>query len=497
MEGALMFFDIKLNKYEPFYIQVYKYMKEMIEGGMLTSESKLPSTRELASMMKVSRTTIMRAYELLEDCNLTYTIDGKGTFVSKIIVNKNNEWNMNWVSNISRYASYAEKLDIMKHEKLYEKGMISFKTIAPDESLFDVEEFKRAFLNTISMEGEKILNYGYAKGYRPLINFLLEYMRQKGVNTTNKSILITNGFTEGFDIVLSSITEKGDKIICENPTHNTAIKLMKLHEVDIIGIEVNKEGINLSKLKEALMRNDIKAAYLVPSYHNPTGMVMPYKKREEIYELLKKYKVPIIEDGFNEELQHLGTHIAPIASISGEENSVIYIGSLSKILFPGIRIGWVLADEKLIDVLECVKRSRNIHTSFIDQAILYEYMKSGSFERYVKKARNIYREKYELITRLAKEHIHHKYILGDGGLYIFIKLDGINARELLERCYTREVIFTPGDIFYTDDGGSNTLRLGFSRLSKEDIEKGIKIIGEEARKCIIRVKEVNEKAKKN
>lgn len=484
-----MFFDIKLNKHEIIYIQVYKYMKGMIEDGMLPSESKLPSTREMASIIKVSRTTIMRAYELLCDCNLTYTVDGMGTFVSKIDINKNNEWNMKWANNISSYANCAEKLDIMKHEKLYEKGMISFKTIAPDESLFDIEEFKRAFLNTISIEGEKILNYGYAKGYKPLINFMLEYMRQKGVSITNKSILITNGFTEGFDIVLSSITEKGDKIICENPTHNTAIKLMKLHDIDIIGVEVDKDGINLSKLEAALVSNDIKAVYLVPSYHNPTGMVMPCKKREDIYKLLKAHSVPIIEDGFNEELQHSGTHIAPIVSISGEENSVVYIGSLSKILFPGIRIGWILGDKKLIDVLECVKRSRNIHTSFLDQAILYEYMKSGSFERYVKKARNIYREKYELITRLSKKHIPSKYILGDGGLYIFIKLDEINSRELLERCFARGVIFTPGDIFYTDGNGHDTMRLGFSRVSLIDIEKGIVIIGEEARKCTIKFKE--------
>lgn len=478
-----MFFHIKLNKHEPIYIQIYKYMKEIIEEGMLPFESKLPSTRELAFMMKVSRSTIMRAYELLEDNNLSYTVEGKGTFVSKIDLTKDNEWNMEWLNNISSYARSAEELDIMRQEKLYEKGMISFKSIAPDEGLFDIEEFKRAFLNTISIEGEKILNYGYAKGYKPLINFLMDYMRQKGVNTTSKSILITNGFTEGFDVVLSSITEKGDKIICENPTHNTAIKLMKLHELDVIGIEVDEEGINLSKLKEAAMSSNIKAAYLIPSYHNPTGMVMPHKKREHIYKLLKAQGIPVIEDGFNEELQHLGTHIAPIVSISGEENSVIYIGSLSKILFPGIRIGWILADEKLIDVLESVKRSRNIHTSFLDQGILHEYMKSGSFERYVKKARNLYREKYELITRLSKKHIPHKYILGDGGLYIFVKLDKINARELLERCLKRGVIFTPGDIFYTDGSGSDTLRLGFSRVSKEDIDRGIKIIGEEAEKC--------------
>ena len=118
-------------------------------------------------------------------------------------------------------------------------------------------------------------------------------------------------------------------------------------------------------------------------------------------------------------------------------------------------------------------------------------MKSGSFERYVKKARTIYKEKYELISRLAQKYIPHKYILGDGGLYIFIKLDEINARELLERCYRRDVIFATGDIFYTDDSGRDTIRLGFSRLSSQHIEKGIRIIGEEAGKCTTGIKEEN------
>lgn len=475
-----MFHNIKLKSGEVAYTQIYNYIKEIIENGMLPQGSKLPSTREMSSMINVSRNTIMKVYELLEDNGLVYTEKGKGTFVCKININVNSDWNIEWLDSINNYAKTAEELDIMKHEQLYKKGMISFKSIAPDERLFDVEELKRAFLNRITLEGEKILNYGYAKGYKSLIDFLMNYMKEKGVNTKGKSILITNGFTEGFDILLSSLTYDGDKILCENPTHNTAIKLMKLHGLDIVGVSINEDGIDLQDLKEKLKSNQIKLAYIIPSYHNPTGMVMSFEKREQLYNTLKKYKVPIIEDGFNEELQHLGAHMAPIAAISGEENSVVYIGSLSKILFPGMRIGWIFGDEKLIDTLESVKRSRNIHTSFLDQAILYEYMKSGSFEKYVKKVRNIYREKYELAKRLCEKYIPHKYILGDGGLYLFIKLMNINARELLNRCVKRGVIFTPGDIFYTDGGGFDTLRIGFSRTSLEDIEKGIKIIGEEA-----------------
>ncbi|SQC01121.1 transcriptional regulatory protein [Clostridium tetanomorphum] len=166
-----MFNNIKLKDGEVAYIQIYNYMKEIIENGMLPSGSKLLSTREMSTMMKVSRNTIMKVYEMLEDNALVYTEKGKGTFVEKVDVNKNKDWNINWITKISNHAKVAEQLDIMKHEQIYKKGMISFKSIAPDESLFDVEELKRAFLNRMALEGEKILNYGYAKGYKPLIDF--------------------------------------------------------------------------------------------------------------------------------------------------------------------------------------------------------------------------------------------------------------------------------------------------------------------------------------
>lgn len=475
-------FDIKDGKIA--YEEIYKYLKEIIKNGMMPTESKLPSSREMAAMTTLSRNTIIRAYDMLEEEGLVYTKAGKGTFISQVEISENNDWKIDWNSKTNEYAKMSEDLDIMKTETLYKKGMISFKSIAPDEKLFDVEELKRSFLNRISLEGEKILNYGYAKGYKPLIDYLLEYMKEKGVNIKNKDILITNGFTEGFDIILSALLNKGDKIICENPTHNTSIKLMKLHKLDILGVTIDDKGINLKQLEDKLKSNKVKLCYVIPSYHNPTGTVMSFSRRKEFYEILKKYNVPMVEDGFNEELQHSGTHIAPIAAISGEENSIIYIGSLSKILFPGMRIGWILADERLINILESVKRSRNIHTSFLDQGILYEYMNSGAFEKYVKRVKNIYREKYEFIIKICKKEIPYQYILGDGGLYIFVKLKNINSRELLKACLKRGVIFTPGDIFFIDDGGEDTLRLGFSRNSLEEIEKGIKIIGEEALRLI-------------
>jgi len=477
-----MFSDIHLTDDKPLYIQLKDYIKQMILKGLLTEGQKLPSSRELSNIINVSRNTVVQAYEFLEEEGFIHSIKGKGTFVANVNIQYQGTWHIDWSTRLTPYAIQASKLDIVKHESKWKKGMISFKSIAPDDSLFNLEDVKRAFLNRFSIEGDKLLNYGYAQGYKPLIDYLLGYMENKGVNVSGKDILITNGFTEGFDIILSALTQPGHRVLCENPTHNTAIKIMKLHQLEIIGVEMQEDGINISHMKECLDNNRIDMAFLIPSYHNPTGVVMSAEKRVKVFKILEQYKVPIIEDGFNEELKYGGSHLSPLIALCGTGNSVLYIGSLSKVLFPGIRIGWILGDKYLIHELESVKRSRNIHTSTLDQGILYEYLTSGSLDKYLKQARKDYRQKHDYATYCAKKYIPCKRILGEGGLHIFIELEEhINARLLLEKCCQKGVIFMPGDIFFTDGKGQNTFRLGFARTSMEDIMKGIQIIGETVR----------------
>lgn len=473
-----MFTDISLTEDRPLYLQIRDYIKRMILRGILGQGQKLPSTRELSSTLGVSRNTIIIAYEFLEDEGFIEIIKGKGTYVSAIHIDYQNVWKMDWNSKLTPQARMANELDIVKHEAKWQKGMISFKSIAPDDKLFDIDDFKRSFLNRFSLEGEKLLNYGYAQGYKPLIDYLLHYMANKGVDTKGKDILITNGFTEGFNIVLTGLAMPGDYILCENPTHNTAIKIMKLHSQKIIGIDMEEDGINLAKLEKTLSNNPISIGFLIPSYHNPTGIVMSPEKRIKVLDIFARYKVPIIEDGFNEELKYSGSHLSPLAGLCGDGNSIIYIGSLSKVLFPGLRIGWILGDKELISKLESLKRSRDIHTSFLDQAILYEYLVTGNLEKYLKKARRVYGEKYDFALKCAKKYIPHRRIYGEGGLHIFIELrEDIDAREILNKCIKRNVIFMPGDIFYTDERGANTFRLGFARSTFDEIEKGFNIIG--------------------
>lgn len=474
-----VFNDFKLNQGRPVYIQLKEYLKRMITNGHLLENQKLPSTRELSVSLAISRNTVLTAYADLEQEGLIYAVKGKGNFVKSVETSKTPSIEVNWQEKMSEQALLAENLDLMKHGVRRRNQMISFNSIAPDEKLFDVENFKRAFLNRMAIEGDIVLNYGYAKGYKPLIEYLLHYMEVKGVDIKEKDILITNGFTEGLDIILSSLNKKNGRIICENPTHHSALKLFRMHGYEIDGIDMEDDGLDISMLQSLLTKNKYDFAYLIPSYHNPTGIVTSSEKRKKMMELFSAYQVPIVEDGFNEELRYSGAHLAPLAAFAGSGNNVIYTSSFSKILFPGLRVGWVLADKDLIYYLESMKRARTIHTSTLDQAVLYQYLHDGYFEKYIKKARSVYKKKYELALTSSKRYIPMKRITGDGGLHLFIELDDkIDARELLNKCSQKGVVFSLGNDFYTDDNGKHTLRLGFSRLKEDEISSGIMRIGQ-------------------
>ncbi|MFJ5565532.1 MocR-like pyridoxine biosynthesis transcription factor PdxR [Lysinibacillus xylanilyticus] len=474
-----MFNDFKLIDDRPVYIQLKDYLKEMIMKGHLLEHQKLPSTRELSKLLSISRNTVLNAYADLEQEGIIYAVKGKGNFVGKVETLKASSIEFNWKERLNNVTLLADEFDLMKQDIHWEKGMISFNSVAPEEKLFDVENFKRAFLTRMSLEGDIVLNYGYAKGYKPLIEYLLHYMEMKGVDISNKDILITNGFTEGLDILLSSLAKKSGRVICENPTHHAALKLFRLHGFDIHGIDMKDDGIDIEQVEKSLSEKEFDFAYLIPSYHNPTGIVTSSEKRAEIIRLFSQYQIPIVEDGFNEELRYSGSHLAPLMTFIGEGNNVIYISSFSKILFPGLRVGWILADKELIHCLESMKRARTIHTSTLDQAVLYQYLQDGYFEKYLKKAKFVYKKKYELARQACNQYILFKRMTGDGGLHLFIELEeGMDARTLLKKCYQRGVVFYPGDVFYSNGEGSNTFRLGFSRLKEEDIVRGIKIIGD-------------------
>lgn len=489
----MIFSTLKINKNMSIYKQICDHIIDSLQKGIIKKGYKLPSTRELSEILSISRNSVILAYDELKSRGIIESVKGKGSFISVEWQNNNVDFFVKWSDKINYYGKTLYCEDIIKKEPVYKKGMISFKSISPDDSLFNLEDFKKALYDAWNIEGKNLLNYGYAKGYKPLIDYLLNYMKGKGVCISNKDLLVTNGFTEGFDVLISTITEPGDVVFTEKPTHNTAIKIMKSHGLRIIQIPVDKDGIIIEKLEESLSKYKPKAVYLIPSYNNPTGIVTKSQRRTEMLQVFSKNDIPVIEDGFSEELFYSSSPLQPMIALQGKGNGTVYVGSLSKVLFPGLRIGWILGDRELIDVLESVKRGRNINTSFLDQSAFYYYLKSGAFERYLKNIRKYYKEKYNLVIQAIKKYINYEVITGEGALHVFVKLkDNVDTRELLELCYKKGVLFMPGDIFYSDSDfycnankkSCTTLRIGFGRVKDEDIVSGIKIISD----CIKKLK---------
>jgi DNA-binding transcriptional MocR family regulator len=250
----VIFSTLIINKEEPIYLQLENHIIEGIKKGELAKGSKLSSTREASKYLNISRNSVIAAYEELESRGVIETKKGKGTFILIDGEKQSYEYNVNWQDRVNDYGKSLRNSDIIKSELPYEKGMISFKSIAPEPSLFNLEDFKRALLDAWTFEQENLLNYGYAKGYKPLIKYFLDYMEEKRVSTLNKDILITNGFTEAFDIIISSLTKPGDVVICEEPTHNTALKIMNAHGLKIVQVPMDNEGINLEELDKALYK---------------------------------------------------------------------------------------------------------------------------------------------------------------------------------------------------------------------------------------------------
>jgi DNA-binding transcriptional MocR family regulator len=473
-----MFDHFRVTADGPLYLQITNFIKELIAGGALHDGVRLPSTRELGQVMNVSRNTVVQAYQELERTELIRIVRGQGAYVTATGDKPVHRPKLDWEQRINGYAKAASELKSHTAEYPWREGFISFNSIAPDERIFDLDDLKRAFLNRVGFEGEKLLNYGEVRGYRPLIDYLQRYLEMKGVNFEGKEILITNGFTESFNLVLAALTNPGDQIICENPTHNLALNIMRLGGLAIAGIPVGEDGIAVAALEQALAGGGVKLGFLIPSYHNPTGLVMPAQKRLEVLSCFERYRVPLVEEGFNEELRFSGSHVSPLLALARDGNGVIHLGSLSKILFPGLRIGWIIGDARLIHYLESVKFFRNIYASLLDQAILCEYLQHGRFQTYLRRAKAHYKARYEHALRLVEHYLPYRRVWSSGGLHIFLELQGIDTRQLLDYCYQRKVLFTPGDIFYTDGAGRNTLRLSISRLSPSQMEQGLAIIGD-------------------
>ena len=481
----------------PLYRQIRDQLRLLISKGALPLGERLPPTRELANRLSVHRTTVANAYAELEADGWIAGHVGRGTFVARGVepgpvlpepepftASLDNQY----LGNLMFADVRAEEpLDLLTSECLasgQNGNLISFTLARPPGTLFPVEEFRRCCNEVLRREGQELLQFGPSSGYPPLKKFLTEQLQKEGMPVGDGELLITNGGQQGLDLVRRVFLRPGDVVALENPVYPGAIQVFNHGGIKCLGVPVGEQGIKLDVLESVLRQHRVRLVVLTPTFHNPTGATMPLENRKKVLELAVRHQVPIVEDNIYGALRLRGCDLPSLKSLD-TYGLVIHLNSFSKMGFPGLRVGWMVASRPMIEQLRLAKQAIDLHTDQLTQATLAEFGKRGLFDKLVKNARKQYRAKLEAMETALEEHMPEtaSWTRPEGGMTIWVRLpEGVDSGALLYKARERNVTYTPGRYFYLQGAELNTLRLGFSSVTVEQIKRGVKILGELVRK---------------
>ena len=469
--------DIQLTFHtaRPLYLQLRDALRVQLLNGAVPMGSRLPASRELSASLHISRNTVNEAYRMLEEEGLIRIVPGQGAFACVEMPAREKKefpWEKNVTPLMRAYTEYRQGQGTFD---LGNRSVISFASLAPDFRLFDTDDFRRCMDMVLSREGSVLLAYGYSQGYRPLIRYLTKYLEGKGFSLEGETIQIVNGFRQGAGLIVETLVSPGDTVLVEAPTYNGFLGILRAAGARTVALPCDAEGVLPQALEDAVRKEKPKLFYLIPTYHNPTGRNMSLRRRYEILSIAEKYSLPLLEDGFNEELRFKG-EIYPSLKALDRSGLVIYAGSFSKVLFPGLRVGWVVAQDSLMRYLSQAKYNQDIHTSALLQAALHEYLTRGYLEKYLRLSRGLYRQRMDTLLeelhRLFTGRAEWEEITGGFSAYVKFP-ETFSAREILSQAYEEGVLYAPGDAFYPDGRGTNELRLGFPRLEPSLIREGM------------------------
>lgn len=367
--------------------------------------------------------------------------------------------------------------------------IITFAGGMPNNDLFPVEEIDEIY-NGLDDKTKKVgFQYGPTQGYPPLIESLKEYLRGKGLPVDTNEIIITSGSLQAINIITKLFVNPGDTVITENPCFIGGTSAFKSYQANIVSVPLDSDGIIMSELEKAMEgeAKNAKLLYLSPYFHNPAGIVYSKKRKEELLKYLYGKEIILIEDDpygelyFEDDYKEL---TIPMKTIQPEPVPICYVGSFSKILGPGMRLGWLLASPEIINKAQLAKQSMDACSSTFTQVLADQFLRKGKLKPYVERLRIAYARRMKIMNDSLQKKMPQeaKWIVPKGGFYIWISLpQHIDALEILKGSMSRGAIFVIGKTFDPMGVKNNCLRLSFSHTPEDEIEKGVKIIAEALR----------------
>ena len=483
-----MFLRIDRSQPKPLFKQIIDEIKNLIDQGTLEISHPLPSSRSLAKRLGVNRSTVTRAYEELQA--IGYLSSRQGSYHRVQRRSREVEYNPDRQSFIS-----WEKASSPNARKIHEiflryspekqpsaspgQDLINISELDLDPRLFPMEEFRRCVNQVLFSSGSNSLQYGDHRGYISLRQEIAKRLRLHGISVSEKEILITNGAQQAIDLVIRMLAKEGKKVAIETPTYAAILPLLKFNGVDLLEIPMKNSGMDLNTLEEALSRERVSFVYTIPNFQNPTGITTPHQHRERFLNICLRYRVPIVEDGFEEDMKYFGKVALPIKSID-EKNLVIYIGTFSKALFPGLRIGWVTADKECISRLTAIKRFSDLGSGKFVQAVLYEFLKRGYYDRQLKRMHQAFRKRLQVALKTMDDVFPHtvSWTRPTGGYTIWVKLPRTwDEAELHSHLGRYGVVVSPGSYYFPFKKSCEYFRLSIAKRNEEEITEAITRLG--------------------
>jgi len=354
-------------------------------------------------------------------------------------------------------------------------GVISFAGGLPAPELFPLEDLKEAMASAIAKYGPDCVQYSLSMGITPLREMVARRATEAGAKTEIGNILITSGAQQAIELVARAFIDPGDYILTEYPTYIGALQAFDYYRARYTTVEMDAEGMIIEQVEEKLKKHKPKLIYTVSNFQNPTGITMTVPRRKALIELAMKHNVPIIDDNPYSDIRFSGERLPTLKSIGGDV--VIAIRTFSKIIAPGLRLGWMNGPAEIMNYFEKVKQCMDLHTNTLCQYIVYEYITAGKLEPHIEKLRSDYKIKRDLMIRTMRETFPDgiKWTEPEGGLFLWIELPThMSAKDLLPKAIELKVAYVHGQPFFPDRQGLNTLRLNFSNATHEGIVEGIK-----------------------
>ncbi len=366
--------------------------------------------------------------------------------------------------------------------------IISFAAGIPAPELFPAKEWAKITSDVLQKEPTPALVYGVTEGYAPLRELSKQRAKELGVyDDSIDELIITSGAQQAIDLTAKVLLEVGDGVIVEKPSFIGSLNSFRSYGAKLYDVDVEEDGLNISQVEEHLKNNKIKFIYTIPTFQNPSGVTMSIEKRRTLLELAKKYNVFILEDNPYGELRFKGEAVDTIKSMD-DDGRVIYAGTYSKTLAPGIRVGFVSARKDIVDRIVVVKQVNDVHTPVLNQMMVYEYIKNYDFDEHIRVCSKQYGEKCELMISEMEKHFPKEctFTRPDGGIFILCTMpENVDTKKMLNDAIENKVAYVPGNTFMTDiDAPSNIFRLNFSVTTKESIKEGIKILGDVLKKYV-------------